>query len=49
MLGFLPNVTLKWIWGRIVRMQGLRWGGGGPREENGMPIDWPHVDLGPRS
>lgn len=29
---------------------GLRWGGGGPVDpETGIPEDWQHVDLGPRS
>ena len=47
-LGLFPVVAQKWIWGRIVTMNGLRWGGGGPRDEDGMPVDWQHVDRGPR-
>ena len=47
-LGLFPVVTQKWIWGRIAVMNGLRWGGGGPRDEDGMPVDWQHVDRGPR-
>lgn len=28
---------------------GLRWGGGSPRDpETGIPRDWNHVDTGPR-
>ena len=26
----------------------LRWGGGSPLDEDGIPTDWNHVDLGPR-
>lgn len=48
-LGLFPVVTQKWIWGRIVRFNGLRWGGGGPVDDNAMPVDWQHVDVGPRS
>lgn len=28
---------------------GLRWGGGSPVDRAGIPSDWNHVDLGPRS
>lgn len=28
---------------------GLRWGGGGPIDETGIPIDRSHLDLGPRT
>lgn len=27
---------------------GLRWGGGGPTDDDGVPVDWRHLDLGPR-
>jgi len=47
-IGFAPGVH-KVIWGRIVLMNGLRWGGGGPVDEKGLPLDYGHVDLGPRS
>jgi len=47
-LGFAPTRIQKAIWGRIVTMQGLRWGGGGPVDDGGIPFDWAHVDLGPR-
>lgn len=47
-----PGMTrpMKATWGRIVVMTGLRWGGGGTElEENGIiPLDWQHVDRGPR-
>ena len=35
--------------GQLVNQAGLRWGGGGPRDARGLPVDWPHVDLGPRA
>ena len=38
----------KLEFGQLVRQAGLRWGGGGPLDARGLPIDWPHVDLGPR-
>jgi len=47
-LGFLPVRIEKAIWGRLAVMNGLRWGGGGPVDEGGIPLDWGHVDLGPR-
>jgi len=28
---------------------GLRWGGGSPIDDDGIPSDWNHVDLGPRN
>jgi len=46
--GFAPVKVQIWIWGRILRMNGLRWGGGGPQDEDGMPVDWQHLDRGPR-
>jgi len=47
-LGFAPTRVQKAIWGRIAVMNGLRWGGGGAVDPGGIPIDWQHVDLGPR-
>jgi len=35
-------------WGRIALVNGLRWGGGGKVDEGGIPVDWQHVDRGPR-
>lgn len=36
--------------GAAATRQGLRWGGGSPTDpDTGIPSDWPHVDLGPRS
>lgn len=40
--------TLKATWGRIATMNGMRWGGGSPPDDAGIPSDWNHVDLGPR-
>ena len=48
-LGFSPTRVQKAIWGRIVTMNGLRWGGGGAVDDGGIPLDWGHVDLGPRT
>jgi len=47
-LGFLPNVTLKQIWGRDLLFQGLRFGGGSPVDDDNLPTDWQHADAGPR-
>ena len=47
-LGFMPTNFMKAMWGRITLTHGLRWGGGGPVFESGIPVDWPHVDRGPR-
>ena len=47
-LGFAPTRVQKAIWGRIVVMNGLRWGGGGAVDSGGIPVDWGHVDRGPR-
>lgn len=40
----------KLIFGEIAMVNGLRWGGGAPRDSKGIPVDgeWAHVDLGPR-
>jgi len=48
-LGLHPTEFQKVTWGRIVLVNGLRWGGGGPVDpENLIPLDWRHVDRGPR-
>ena len=47
-LGFLPSGFLKATWGRFTLIRGLRWGGGGKVDEGGIPLDWQHVDTGPR-
>ena len=48
-LGAAPTRIQKAIWGRIVTMNGLRWGGGSQVDPGGIPGDWGHVDLGPRN
>jgi len=49
-LGFSPTNFMKVIWGRVVFINGLRWGGGGAVDPDSLiPLDWPHVDRGPRS
>jgi len=49
-MGPLPTATMKATFGRIVSDLGLRWGGGSPPDpETGIPEDWNHVDLGPRT
>jgi len=47
-LGVAPTRVQKATWGRIVTLNGLRWGGGGRVDEGGIPLDWGHVDRGPR-
>jgi len=47
-LGARPSNFLKATWGRLTLVHGLRWGGGGAVTESGIPIDWQHVDVGPR-
>ena len=46
-LGGLPSQIEKLTWGLIAEQNGLRWGGGSARRD-GVPIDWQHVDAGPR-
>jgi len=53
-LGLGPSRFERITWGEIAMTQGLRWGGGGKLEEPvpgfplGIPVDWQHVDRGPR-
>jgi uncharacterized protein YcbK (DUF882 family) len=47
-LGFGVTRAEKATFGRIVVMHGLRWGGGSPVDDVGIPSDWNHVDVGPR-
>ena len=48
-LGFLPTMFVKALWGRLAGISALRWGGGGPVDpESLLPVDWQHVDRGPR-
>ncbi len=46
----LPTTPLKKAFGEAAILSGLRWGGGSSRDpDTGIPSDWNHVDLGPRS
>lgn len=48
-LGLHPTDTLKAQFGMYAQLAGLRVGGGGPvNPDTGVPLDWNHVDLGPR-
>lgn len=48
-LGLLASEFMKVTWGRAALASGLRWGGGGPVDpQNLIPLDWRHVDVGPR-
>lgn len=48
-IGLLPSTFMKNTWGRIALVNGLRWGGGGPIDPDTLiPLDWRHVDRGPR-
>jgi len=47
-LGFAPSRLEIVLWGNVVLVNGLRWGGGGKVNEVGVPLDWQHVDRGPR-
>lgn len=44
-----PTDSLKAMVGDVAAQYQLRWGGGSPPDENGIPLDWNHLDLGPRS
>lgn len=48
-LGAMPSRQAIRRFGVLVEAVGLRWGGGSPVGEDGIPSDWNHVDLGPRS
>lgn len=48
-IGFNASDFMKVTWGNIVLKHGLRWGGGGAVDpDNLIPLDWRHVDRGPR-
>lgn len=48
-LGVLPTNFMKVTWGEFAFKNGLRWGGGGPVDPDSLiPLDWRHVDTGPR-
>lgn len=43
------TTNVKGYLGAACTRCGLRWGGGSPLDGDGLPVDWNHVDLGPRS
>lgn len=49
--GVFPALVFKKRLGMIAESIGLRWGGGAPRDRDGIPVrgEWAHVDLGPRA
>lgn len=46
--GIEPGPYEKALFGKAAVEVGLRWGGGSPAPD-GIPTDWNHVDLGPRT
>ena len=49
-LGLFASEFMKVTWGNLAFREGLRWGGGGPVDpQNLIPLDWQHVDVGPRN
>ena len=48
-LGLNASNFLKVTWGNAALRNGLRWGGGGATDPDSLiPLDWRHVDVGPR-
>jgi len=45
--GVVPVVSVRARMGAEGVFAGLRWGGGGPVDQDGQPLDWNHFDLGP--
>ena len=48
-VGVWPTQTTKAYLGDAANRAGLRWGGGSRLDDDGLPTDWNHVDLGPRT
>jgi hypothetical protein len=48
--GVFPAKVFILKLGGAAQRAGLRWGGGAPRDADGIPVkgEWRHVDLGPR-
>ncbi len=42
------DAAVELTFGLAAATAGLRWGGGGPIDERGIPTDISHLDLGPR-
>lgn len=47
--GVLPSPDVKMKVGVAAGLAGLRWGGGSTPDSEGIPSDWNHLDLGPRT
>ncbi len=47
--GLAPTSNIKGYLGAAAAGLPLRWGGGSPPDSNGIPSDWNHFDLGPRT
>lgn len=47
--GLHPTTNVRAFLGAAALQSGLRWGGGSSRDANGLPSDWNHFDLGPRT
>jgi len=43
----VPSDLIR-FWGELLELNGLRWGGGSPADDRGIPTDWQHADRGPR-
>ena len=49
-LGINASNFMKVTWGNAALRNGLRWGGGGAVDPDSLiPLDWRHVDRGPRN
>ena len=48
-MGFAHTREMKLILGHQAHLNGLRWGGASPLDDDGLPTDWNHFDLGPRA
>jgi hypothetical protein len=47
-LGFAPSLIHKRYLGMFAVKHGIRWGGGSRMDDDLVPLDWQHFDLGPR-
>lgn len=47
--GMFPGTAVRQYFGTAAVLARLRWGGGSEPDSRGIPSDWNHVDLGPRT
>lgn len=47
--GANAEVQSRVQFGLAANLAGLRWGGGSTVDDTGVPSDWNHLDLGPRT